>query len=246
MKKSVLYVFAILLALSSCSKEDGDHDILEEILKEWGITIPYQDVSKSKTHKLLENLLDNLSENLLPIQPHYSSSMPTLYLTEFNSYLQNNKEADVFFERKDCVSVLLSEYLTNLKTAYNWGNMDYKEFKNQRTFSFFEMLLSSDMFMYKMNLTEKVQLMVLALERAKYTDFCSPHPFTIMISIMLSSNYLSFINGIKPMLVESSPCFYNLRMDDSWALPGGCMFDSHAQATDLIIGYAKRFINDNK
>jgi len=246
MKKSVTYVFTILLALNSCSMEDNEQDMLKEIYKEWGITISYQDVFNSETYYLLENLLDSLNENLLLPQPVHSSYMPTLFPTEMNNYLRNSNEAAVFFDREeDCISVLISTYLTNLKTAYNMSYLDYEDLKNHRKFNFFEMLLSSEMLLSKMSSTEKVQLMVLAFERAKYTKFCSPHPFTIMISIMLSSNYLPFINDIVPMIIECSPCIYCLKMNNDTLLPGSSE-NKHSQATDLIKRYAKQFIKDNK
>ena len=239
MKKSVLYVLAFLLALSSCSK---DPDVFEEYFEEWDITISYQDVSKSKTYKLLEKLLDHLSENLFsPRQPVHSSYIHTITSTELNNYLRNNKEAAVFFNREDCASVLISTYLPFLKAKGNLYDLFY-----------LELVLTSDMFMYKMNTTEKVQLMILAMERNKEEYLLE---FTIMISIMLSSNYPSFVEEVKPMLIEGTPCIYFLKSNDYNVtfVDGDFITEGYistpgrdVQATDLITGYARQFINDNK
>jgi len=241
MKKLVIFVLVGLLAFSSCASKEkiNDSEIFEEYFEEFDITVFYQDVSKSKTYHLLEALLDHLSENLLPPQPVYSSYMPTLFPTELNNYLRDNKEAAAFFEREDCVYVLISTYLTNLKTENSW---DYKNNNSRRKFFFFEMFLSSEMSLSKLNVTEKVQLMVLALESSMVK---SPLPFTIMISIMLSNNYPPFIEDVKPILIEATPCCYCLRMNNDIVLPGGSE-SNHTIATDLITRYAKQFINDNK
>jgi len=258
MKKLFFYVLAILFSLSSCSTKDSDiledtSDILANIFEEWGIAIPYRDVSKSKTYHLLEALLDDMSKNLLPPQPVHSSYYPTLSPTELNNYLQDNQEAVALFKRADCKFVLISKYLTNLKADHSLG------YNRMRKYNFFEMLLSSNMFLSELNTTEKVQLMVLALERYKYIESFGYEnyflPFTIMISIMLQSNYPPFVEDVEPMLIEQLYCGYGLKSEDyhvtfvdgnfikegNIALPG-----IHVQASDLVIRYAKQYINDNK
>lgn len=240
MKSSVLYVIAMFLALSSCSKNELNSEIYEEYFEEWDITIPYQDVSKTKTYKMLENLIDHLNEYVLPIQPVTSSYYPTITPTEFNNYLLNNKEATTLINMEDCVFVLVSTYLASLKKGNIWNNKDHNI--SIRKFCFFEMFLSSDMFMSKMNVTDKVQFMVLALERYKYeVDPYTLYCFTMMISIMQSNDYTPFVNEVKPMITEGFQCIYRLRMNEQNLTPG---YDDHA--TDLITGYAKQFINDNK
>jgi len=226
MKMSIFYIFAIFFAFTSCGTQD---EYLDNYFDEWDITIPYQDVSKTKTYSLLLKLINYLSENFLPDDvPVHSSYLHTLYPTDFNNYLRDNEDAAEFFKRDDCAIVLMSEYFTSLKTEPN------------RDFYFFEVLLTSDMFMSKLDVTEKVQMMVLAFERAKYKG-CGCNPFTIMISIMLSSNYTPFVEVVKPMLFEVSICNYGLRMVDTKVIPG-----IDKQATDFIKGFAKQFINDNK
>ena len=92
--------------------------------------------------------------------------------------------------------------------------------------------------MSKFNVTEKVQLMVLALESIKYGDWSSPLNTSIMISIMLSSDYTPFINEVKPLLREG-------RHNAVYILDRNLNLDQF-QEFDLISGYAKQFINDNK
>ena len=63
--------------------------------------------------------------------------------------------------------------------------------------------------------------------------------YTIMISIMLSSNYDPFISNVKPMLRESNTgANYGLSTSDGTSLIG-------EQFNNLITGYARHFINDN-
>ena len=61
MKKFVIYLLAILFALSFCSKKDK---IDGEYFEEYGITVPYKDVSDSETYNLLEALLDHIEKIL--------------------------------------------------------------------------------------------------------------------------------------------------------------------------------------
>ena len=249
MKKVAFYTLTILLALCSCSSEGEINEV-----EFWGITIPYKDVSKTKTYHLVEDLRDHLTEYFF-IPPHYtlnpSSTSFFLFLTEFNNYLWNNKEAMALFKREDCVFVLMSTYQTNLKKGLNWDFGDYNAWRNL----FFDLLMSSDMFMSEMNVTEKVQMMVMALEGYKvYKSYGSvaQHPFTIMISIMLSSNYPPFVEDVKPLLIELSSCSYGLKSVDFEEADGfinGTGYvkpNRNVEASDLIIRYAKQFINDNK
>ena len=251
MKKSVLYVLTIILAISSCSKKN-DSEIFDEYFEEWDITIPYQDVSQSETYHLLDALIDN--ECTWGVRSVFSNSSCgcSLSQTEINnSFLKIEAMTDIF-TRKDCVYVLISTYLTSLKTGKHFS-IDSNIIScmgNPRDFWFFglESLLSTDMLISKMKVKEKCQLMVLALEYAKHVEkFSLPisRSFTIMISIMLSSNYTPFVDDIKPMLIEVIPSGYCLRMNDYIAIPGGNEY-CDLKANDLIKRYAKQFINDNK
>ena len=242
MKKSVLYVLAMLFAFSSCSSNE---EINNTFFEECDLTVFYQDVPKSETFKLLEALLDHLSENLWqPGSPSpISSYFPTFFPTEVNDYLLNNKEAVALFNREDCVSILLSTYLTGIKTneylMLDIPNCIGCTFVKCKLYFYLEWVLSSEMFLSKMNVTEKVQLMELTLERIKYEER-SPYPFSIQISIMLSSNYTPFVENVKPMLhTVIGNVGYTLRTNDGLPI-------SISDANNLISGYARQFINDNK
>jgi len=272
MKKSVLYLLAILFALSSCSKKEADveevenefeffeyyskifetyfedYDYFEEYFGDWDTTIFYQVVSESETYKLLEALIDHIDVNRGYI---IADGINAVYhtVTHFNEYLWNNKEAMELFEKEDCVYVLTSTYLNSLKTVtpiINGNLLDSMLLNNvfleeiwlyRKWLDYLHYVLTSEIFMSKMNITEKIQLMVLVLERAKYTLFKRSTEYNIMISIMLSSNYTPFVNDIKPVLYEGiSGAVYIFE-------PDLLKWD---QAYSVIAGYAIQFINDNK
>jgi hypothetical protein len=228
MKKFALYLLSILMALNSCSMNEYGEPV-EMYYEDWGITVPYQDVSKSKTYIFLKALIDQIDKNQVYLITYPSNDIDYPYVTKFNEYLWNSKEAADFFKRKDCIPVLISTYIVNLK-----AERDIRS-------TILDLLLASDIFMSKMNITEKKQLMVLALERAKYLEYSRPGPFTIMISIMLSSNYTPFVEDVKPRLRETS-VYYYLNVDDNYSIRPGY----NIQANDLIIGYATQFLNHNK
>ena len=242
MKKSVLYVFAILLAFTCCSKHEiDDYDIIGNIYQEWGVTIPYQDISKSETYHLLENLINYIDKNQVHLITFPSSDLNYPYLTMFNKYLGESKEAITFFKREDCVSILISTYLISIKTK-KFLKMD-SEFWGNKFFTFLEYVLKSEICMSVLNVKEKVHLMILALERIKFNNPYSS-TFGIMISIMLSSNYTPFINDVNdsyPMFIEclrTGACFdYAMNADHE---------KSDHFTENLVIGNAKQFINDNK
>jgi len=255
MKKSVLYVLAVLLVLISCSKKDNS-EIFKEYFEEWGVTVPYQNVSKTKTYKLLQTLIDNIDKNQVSLInfPASFSNYPSV--TKFNEYLMNSKEAAALFEREDCISVLISAYINSIKKQVG--------IKQDWRLCILEKVLTSDMFMSKTNVTEKVQLMVLALKSVhlvsyydvEYTFKCTD----IMISAMLSSNYIPFINDVKPLLCEAQmgvsyflvttpdcvPTYYPDYVPNYLEAIPDCVTMAPDQAHDLIIKYAKQFINDNK
>lgn len=240
MKKSVIYISAItLLVLGACSEKDEyGGDVPSE--EYWGITVPYHDVSGTETYNLLDKLIGYLDKTQARTIYFPSSNLNYPSVTKFNEHLAKSEEAVAFFKRDDCIFVLISTYLSNLETErHSFGN-GYWELYNER-FSFLELVLASDMSMNKMNITEKVQSMALALERARYEEYSYHYPFNIMISVMLSSNYTPFVNDIKPMLRElGMGVGYDLLKDQK------ALFVNTTEYSDLITGYAKQFINDNK
>ena len=240
MKKTALYVVAVLLALCSCTKKD---DYFEEYFEEWGITVPYQNVSKTKTYKLLHTLIDDIDKNQIYLTHYPASDMYYPSVTKFNEYLMNSKDAAALFEREDCVYVLISTYLSYLK---NSGPPFINEpwwLKDNMMFYFFRVILASEMFTSKLNVTEQVQLMALALTSYVVVNMYDVEyivkNWNIMISIMLSSNYAPFINDVKPMLEET-------KMGVSYWLSTNGYSMKPDQINDLIIEYATKFINDNK
>lgn len=237
MKKSVLYVFVILFTLCSCSRKDevNNSEFLEEYFEEWGITIPYQDVSKSKTYHLLEGLTRDINKNEVNLITLPSNNTNYPYWKKFNEYLWNHNEATTLFERKDCAHILISTYLSSLKNTEKYLTDDNPW---NDDFRYLVLILSSEMSMSTMNVTEKVHLMVLALESEKSVmSFSSP--FEIMISIMLSNNYTPFVENVKPIGPE-----------DGWFHGYGVILGNAHKTfddqNDLIITYATQFINDNK
>ena len=233
MKKSALYILAILFALSSCSKKEDKVEYFEE----YGIMVPYRDVSKSATYHLLEVLIDHIKNNNVNIA-YLPGFIPSV--TKFNQYLWNNKEAAAFLERKDCASVLISTYFNCMKKPNKCIKLDstgmWKCEDEDIFFWFLSYFMTSEICMSKMNLTEKVHLMALTLESTKYEFMTSPFNNNIMISIMLSSNYTPFVEDIKPKLRQA------IGGVSYWVEMGGDYYQQDA----LIKKYAKQFINDNK
>jgi len=237
------------MVCSSCSTNElNDPESIKEFFEEWDITIPYRDVSKSKTYKLLEALIDHIDKNQVYIIYYPSSDIFYPSVAKFNEHIWNNKEAAALFEGDDCASVLISTYQKYLKTNRYKAVGDGWSLENH-WLNFFEYVLTSEMCMSKMNLDEKVQLMVLALEKSKYVSFkvlndgrnliCpNINDYNIMISIMLSINYAPFVSNVKPIEASMGALFLSLLSDDTVLIGEQC--------NDLITGYAKQFITDNK
>jgi len=249
MKNSFLYLLVILLSFYSCSSKDEERDIdednmkFEDYLEEWDMIMYYQDVSQSETYHLMETLIDFMDKNQMYFISFPSSDLNHKSVSHFNDYLSRSEEAVDFFIREDCTFVLLSTYLTSLDTERytREQSKEYtmeEQFSNAR-FSFLELLLSSDIFMSKMNIKEKCQLMILALESQKYKRLgVNSYSFNIMISIMLSNNYTPFVNDVKPLLLESQGyVFYHLLTTNDYGIDG---------MDEVITKYARQFIKDNK
>jgi len=267
MKKSVLFVLAIVLALCTCTPNGGsddpnipeetselpieepedpeDPEIFDDYFEEYFGNWDYQAVFETETYHLLEAVIDYIDENWTRLFNWNDKS-----ITRFNKYFRNSEEAVILFEREDCVYVLISTYLHSIKTE-RYLLKDDDLWVGSKWFTFLETILFCDMLMDEMNLTEKIQLMVLALERSKY-ELTRPMTFNIMISIMLSSNYSPFINDIKPLLHETVTglAYYLVTSPDcvppSIAPPPHCRVMDNNKEHNLIKRYANHFINDNK
>ena len=176
-------------------------------------------------------------------------------VTWFNKSLRNSKEAIALFKRDDCVSVLISAYQAVIAEIILLQKKAVSMWLVTEGYDYLELILFSDMFMEKMNITEKVNLMELALEldlEKSKIEYHNIFTINIMISIMLSSNYPPFVNDIKPLLRENSMgiAYYLVMYPDCASTYGTdiepCVIIDFGQAHDLIKGYAKQFINDNK
>ena len=266
MKKSVIYAIALLLVLSSCTPKVvpndpiiheepsfsfppiEDYDILATIFENWGITIPYEDVTQLETYHLFESVIEYMDKNQVRLLAYPSSAWQHQSVTWFNERFRESKEADAFFQKEDCGYVLISTYLDYLMTKRYLIIDD--EFWANKFFCFLSYVLHSEMCMDKLNITEKVQLMALALEKSKHNSY-QPRTFMIMISIMLSSNYPPFVEEVKPQLTQaaSGVCYCFLSWNNGKTNCPGWGNDTEGVDTEsnvFIRGYAMQFINDNK
>ena len=238
MKRSVYFVLIIQLMLNACS-DDSSEVFDDAFLEKWELTVYDKDVSQSETYHLLDSLIDHMDKNSMWIFSFPTSNLNNKSVTVFNNYLWNNEEAVTFFESEDCVSVLISTYLTSLKTK-TYLTRDDGSWQGDMWFHYLELVLLSDIFMSKMNVTEKIQLMNLALGRIKEYDYNRQRPCSIMISIMLSSNYSPFVNdAIIGESVTGAVYFLRTKNNDGRVM-------TEKQTADLLTRYAQQFINDNK
>ena len=185
-------------------------------------------------------LLITLLERPLFVMMAPGSDLFEPRVTKFNNELQENKVAIEFFNRRDFYPVLVSKYLSVIKvtdiseSAIVGSNVDGP--------GYIEWILASDMCLSAMSQKEKIQLMVLALERTKYAvDFEKNQACMIMISIMKSCKYIPFLKEIEPRLIETMPG-YAMREPDGEITSN--TFLSHHR--DIIIKYAKQFLNKQK
>ena len=256
MKKSVYILLIIPLLFTACAKDAPDSGSFDDFMEEWGLSvyslnvctsvqdavkypepwtaevaatfvIPDETVHSMSTCGLLETLLEHPTNRMLGPWCTICSSLSYPGVTNFNQVLQGNKVAIELFKRSDCASVLASKYLDFIKNK--------KEISGQ--IKYFEMLLSSDMCMGTLSETEKIQLIAMALERTKYDEERVNETCHIMIAIMQSCDYAPFCEEVSPKLQETT-FGYTLSEDAYSNLVGSY--------TDLIIRYAKQFLNDLK
>ena len=253
------------LALNACSDNMDDDEYLgfsfDELLEKWDITyqnicpsitdaienpeaynvhaardfvIPDETIRLMSTCGLLVTLLVNpLSVMLVP-----SSDLFEPRVTNFNNELLTNKVAVEFFNRGDFYPILVSKYLSVIKPT--------EDDENAHSIvdgpSYIEWILASDMCLSAMSRKEKIQLMIIALERTKYAvDLENIQPCMIMINIMKSCKYGPFMKDVEPRLVETSPG-YTMR-DPDGEIASNALMSRHR---DIIIKYAKQFLNKQK
>ena len=275
MKKSVYIVLIMLLLLTECSKDSSDcPDSLDSFLDEWGLLsyresvcpavtdaieypefwydvlnpfVPHEETIRStSTCGLLETLL----EHPLFIMMTPSSDLFQPRVSMFNDELQANKVTVELFNRGDFYPVLVSKYLSVIKVS------DYLE---RGDLYFIQWLFASDMCMSAMSEKEKIKLMAMALERTKYAknmDYINP--CLMMIAIMKSCNFAPFMEDIEPRLIETltgytmidpgvEPRFVEY-LGYTHVVPGfgittNILTSDHR---DIIVEYAKQFLNEQK
>jgi hypothetical protein len=158
----------------------------------------------------------------------------------FHDYHRQDKMAVEFFSRRDFYSVLKYKYRSVIKEI-----LDFIDGKGVFVVNvgYLEMLLASDMTMSELSKKEKIQLMGMALERMKYVS--SRHDKSgscqLMIAIMKSCKYKPFVKDIEPRLFEAT-YGYVMTEPDGEILTN--VLDNHH--VDMIVKYAKRFLNEQK
>ena len=202
-------------------------------------------------------LLVTLLEYPLGVFLVASSNLFEPRVSMFNNELRSNKVAVEFFKRGNFYPVLVSKYLSVIKKNIEWGG------RAADSPYYIQWLLASDMCMSAMNKKEKIQLMVIALERTKYAlDMENQEPCLIMISIMKSFKYAPFMKDIEPRLIETimgyamlkpgvEPMFYEYAGYTMYYHRPGEVEDGYlnvlsSHSVDMIIKYAKQFLNEQK
>ena len=206
-------------------------------------------VRSMSTCGLLETMMLHKDTPLVFPFDHISSQDRTIPgVANFNSKLRTNKVAVEFFKREDCISALVSKYLSIMPAAL----IDLNSYSYFQWMIVVEMLISSDMCMSLLSEKEKILFMAMALERAKilfieigsdlemYSGYITG-TLHIMIAVMKLYNYTPFIEEVWPKLMD---CMFGYAFDPmaeslmAWGL-------THAQA-GIIIHYAKQFYQQTK
>jgi len=261
MNKSINYISSIILALAlhACSgnMDDSEYFGFDELLATYqnvcpSVTdaieypefwydvlnpfVPHDETVRSTSTC---GLLVTLLEYPLYIMRLASSDLFQPRVTMFNDELQANKVAVELFNRGDFYPVLVSKYLSVIKNKFEWGG------RAADSPYFIQWLLASDMSMSAMSQKEKIQLLVMALERTKYAlDMESQEPCLIMIAIMKSCKYAHFMEDIEPRLIETMMGYTMLEPDGELSRDCfNCLSSNHIK---IIVKYAKQFFNEQK
>jgi len=226
MKNVFCIITVMLLMFSSCNKveDEGMYKISDKKVK------------SMNTSDLVDNLLDRpLGKYHMAPSCLVCSSLEFQGVTEFNKALKLDKVATELFKRDDCFSVLTKKYQTLIE--------EMNAFSDHNRLGYFEMVLASDMCMSALNDQEKIQLLVLALEREeteidKYLVSTVCH---IMVSIMISCDYTPFVEDMVPLLHETLGGY-------TFDVPGSDLLyigfgEYHAE---IIVNYARQFLNSLK
>ena len=193
--------------------------------------LPTEYFQKISSCGLLETLLQHPINRIFGAFDFTCSDMWAPGVSIFNSKLRENKAAVELFGRKDFFPVIVSRYLTFGKEKKDW----YED--NYMSLSYFGWFLASDLCMDAIKEKEKVMLMALVLNSK--ISFCGT--LNIVISIMNSCNYAPFVRDIMPKLHESMFGYTMCSPYDDIIRVGLTKSEQ-----DLIMKYAKQFLNDNK
>lgn len=256
MKKTVYYLFIGLWMLTAC---DASFD---DFLDEWDLSKDYQNrcpkisdaveypeswrpISPVETFEFPDETIRSMSTcGLLETwlnQPYRNALGPWcvhcsyLYYTGFYSFnvgLSMDKTSVELFERNDCAVVLINKYLSFIKA---------KEKPSGRLQSF-ELLLASDKSMSVLSKKEKSQVMAIALKKIGYEKKQVNETCHIIVAIMLTCDYTPFCEDIGSKL-EDTTYGYTFNNTDSQVFGTGFSSDYHA---DIIVKYAKQFLNEQK
>ena len=200
--------------------------------------LPVEIFHNLSTCGLLETLLQHPTNRMLgPWQQIVyglsSSSTPTVPF--FNKILMWNKVAVELFGREDCFSVLVSRYLTILKTK--------KEDETLGRTAYIEFLLASDMCMKATSEKEKILILAMAVQGYKNPweseNWADEAICNTMISIMKACKYTPFMTEFFPKLRDGA-IGYVLYTPDTYYKDG-----DYAKAfNDVILKYAKQFLKE--
>ena len=241
-----LKIFVTVLIFTACSgdsaldRDDSFHFFLEE----WNLSKTYESgcpsvmdaikypeymseseltnfviedetIRSMSTCGLLETLLDHPYNRLLGPWCTICSNNNLPGITMFNSSIMENPIAIELFKREDCFSALTYKYLLVIK--------EKKEHRGQ--IAYLEMLLASDLCMLVLTESAKIQLVAMALEKAKNKSELIRTGETnhIMAVIMRDLKYTPFLDEVGTEWVE-------------WT------FGYVICQTDVVEKYAKEFL----
>ena len=257
MKKTSYFIFIVLLALTACDKDSLDSSSsFDTFLDNWEPLKSYQNGCISATDAIKypepwtlevaetfvisdETILSmstcGLLQTWLDYPPRalgpwctYCSNLNLPGITIFNNDLQADNIAMELVGRNDCVTVLMSKYLSIIKTKE-------KPSGKERTF---EMLLASDICMSVLNEKEKILFMAMALEKMSYETDPVNETCHIMVAIMQACNFTPFLEEVGKNLRETMLGYTISNASD------GLLHTGLGDFSDIIEKYAKQFLNE--
>ena len=207
--------------------------ILTDVDDLWELLIDDETVRSMSTCGLLETMLQHRDLRFaFPVLQPMSGPVPGF--AAFNCQLRTNKVAVEFFAREDCISVLVSKYLSHtaeiIDGSEEWGSMVV-----------LGMLMASDRCLSMLSEKEKSLFIAMGLERAKYTKILTG-TCHILIAIMKSYSYAPFMAEVLPMLIDWTPGY----MFDGWRFGTLEAYGLGNIQAGVIVHYAKQFYKQRK